>query len=200
MLRTVLFTIESLLAKHCCLTESCCLQKPSLSVKFKTLSECSVLFLFAKSLILCSLLAQCFRHLYLLIKVKCISGPHNIGSGQRCFLQYSFTIELHISQVSKFCVILLNKSINDITETNSLWRNYLTGCLLFWRQAWLTFWHLWLAEIVLSFYLKHPASNQLEMHWDPLTKGSSRTLSIHKKLALLCRCQVSRNSVRSLRI
>ena len=44
--------IESLLAKHCCLiliTESCCVQKPSPSVKFKTLLERSVLFLFAKS-------------------------------------------------------------------------------------------------------------------------------------------------------
>ena len=97
MSRTVLLTIESLLSKHRCLTESCCVQKPSLSVKFKTLSEWSVLFLFAKSLVLCSL---CFRHLYLFMKVKCTSGPHNIGRCQRCFLRYSFAIELHISQES----------------------------------------------------------------------------------------------------
>ena len=40
-----------------------------------------------------------------------------------------------------------------------------------------------MAEIVLSFYSKHPVPNQLEMHLDPLTKGT-RTLSIQKKLAL----------------
>ena len=28
-----------------------------------------------------------------------------------------------------------------------------------------------MAEIVLSFYSKHPVPNQLEMHLDPLTKG-----------------------------
>ena len=51
-----------------------------------------------------------------------------------------------------------------------------------------------MAEIVLSFYSKHPVPNQLEMHLDPLTKGTS-TLSIQKKLALLFRSQVSWNSV-----